>query len=337
MVDASIIIPTYNRRKSLLETLTAIDHQVVGDASFEVLVVDDGSTDGTEAIYDKKFSFPLNYLQQANQGSAVARNTGAAKARGWLLIFLDDDMDVERQYVSKLIQLHRRHPHAVGMGAFLPWCPPHSTPFNRIYARLNATQDLQTDEAVYPYTECVTNNLSVEREDFFRIGQMQDIGGDGPTWWGDVDFGYRASQAGMQFRRSNRAACYHHDYAIRDLATAITRAEKAARMAVLLFKKYPAILPDLPMFTDKTPIRWGSDSPWQILRKGLRRAASARLVLQGLQVLAGWLEQNWPAETILAVLYRWILGGYLYWGMRQGFQQFGNTTVPSVQAGVGEP
>jgi GT2 family glycosyltransferase len=84
----SVIIPTYNRLPFLLSALTSVRAQRFRD--FEVVVVDDGSTDGTaEAL--KTFGMPLTLLRHDNRGPGAARNSGAREARGDYLAFLDSD------------------------------------------------------------------------------------------------------------------------------------------------------------------------------------------------------------------------------------------------------
>jgi glycosyltransferase involved in cell wall biosynthesis len=321
--DASVIIPTYNRKESLGETLRSLAQQTWPADRFEVIVVDDGSTDGTEEIAGNTFQFTLRYFRQSNQGSAAARNTGAEQAAGNVLIFLDDDMLVEPDYVAGLIEEHRIYPRIVGMGTELPYIPPDATPLFWGGTRGEESSPAELVGAFVDFTQCVTNNLSVERDSFFEIGMMQDVAGDGPTWWGDVDFGYRADRAGFRFRRSGKAACYHRDYSTRDLRTTSTRYYHVARMAVLLFHKFPDIQPHLPMFHDKTPIAWGQDSPRLIARKIARQVASSRPVLKGMEQFVRVAEQCCPSPTLLRPLYRWIVGGYIFRGYREGLREYG--------------
>lgn len=84
----SIVIPTYNRAALLNETLKSVMAQDSSD--FEVLVVDDGSTDETPAVL-KSFGDKIQCLSQKNRGPGAARNLGAEKAGGKYLAFLDSD------------------------------------------------------------------------------------------------------------------------------------------------------------------------------------------------------------------------------------------------------
>src|SRR3990172_2174413 len=73
----SVIIPTYNRREQLLKCLRALQAQSILPQEFEVIVIDDGSTDNTEtAVRSEGFPFSLKYLRQDHQGPGMARNLG---------------------------------------------------------------------------------------------------------------------------------------------------------------------------------------------------------------------------------------------------------------------
>ncbi len=87
MPEVSVIIPTYNRREFVREALASVYAQTFLD--FELIVVDDGSTDDTEAVVHE-FS-EARYLWQENRGVSAARNAGAAASCGPLLAFLDSD------------------------------------------------------------------------------------------------------------------------------------------------------------------------------------------------------------------------------------------------------
>lgn len=93
----SVVIPTYNRRELLAKTLDSLARVRVAPGEMEVIVVDDGSQDGTaEALARRKDPFPLRVLRhESSQGPAAARNRGAAAARGEILGFLDSDVTVD--------------------------------------------------------------------------------------------------------------------------------------------------------------------------------------------------------------------------------------------------
>lgn len=327
-MDVSIIIPTYNRRASLERTLNSLAAQIYSAERFEVLIVDDGSTDDTYSINLDKYPYHSRMIRQDNLGSAVARNRGAAEARGDILVFLDDDMLLEPEYITGLVEAHRREEKIVCMGTCRPYLTDESTLFERMFTDNEMPPNLISQKV--DFTKCVTNNLSIERDDFFRVGQMQSVAGDGPAWWGDVDFGYRVWKHGLSFVRVGTAVCYHDDYSLRTLKDATYRSEKSASMAVLLWQRYPDILQYLPMFNDMTPIEWSKDRLSLILRKILRRLSASRFVVWVMERLVSRLEKKVEQTNIrqgitihsLRRLYRWINGAYISRGFLEGLRQY---------------
>jgi glycosyltransferase involved in cell wall biosynthesis len=323
MPVASVIIPTHNRKESLVKTLTSLSNQSLSTDYYEVIVVDDGSTDRTGEIQDFKYPYSINYIYQLNQGSAKARNNGALAARGRFLIFIDDDILVEPDYISGLLQIHNHYPRVIGMGIFLHFVPENATTFSQIYTKPFINNKNNLSDSFVDFTACVTNNLSIEQNDFFEIGMMEDVAGDGPTLWGDVDFGYRASCLGFRFFRSSQAKCLHADYSILDLPTACSRAENVARTAVCLFQKYPELRDQIPMFSDKLPINWKNDNPKLVARKLARRIISSRPFLRCMTQAAYLLETYHQSSILLNPIYRCVIGSHIYKGYYQGVRDFG--------------
>lgn len=109
MVKVSIIIPAYNRRNLISGTLKSVYQQSY--KNYEVIVVDDGSTDNTHEVleeYTKRDNFIYHY--QNNQGRSVARNTGLAKASGEFIMFLDSDDYLEPDAIETLVNLSEEYP-----------------------------------------------------------------------------------------------------------------------------------------------------------------------------------------------------------------------------------
>ena len=151
---------------------------------------------------------------------------------------------------------------------------------------------------------------------------FHDLGFLGSSSWCDVDLGYRAYRQGFDFRRSFKARCSHRDNFACNLDRHKNRARTSAFQAVLLFQKYPELLSHLPMFYDKTPIRLVQDPPSLLARKLARSIVSSRPVLWMMEQIVKGLEKNYPASTILPSLYRYIIGGYVFHGYREGLRKF---------------
>lgn len=121
----SIVIPTYNRCGSLRVTLDGLARQDFPTERFEVVVVSDGSTDGTDdllasLVNGRTYSFTLRPFRQENAGPARARNRGVDEARGDIVVFLDDDVEPGPAFLSSHAAHHVRNPQIAVIGPMSP-------------------------------------------------------------------------------------------------------------------------------------------------------------------------------------------------------------------------
>ncbi|TQR96791.1 glycosyltransferase [Paenibacillus ottowii] len=119
----SVIIPTYNRAQQLLLTLTSFETQTYPKQLFEVIVADDGSTDGTkEMVEGFKASYPLTYVSHPEQrGRSAVRNLGMRRAKGMYIIFCDADFLVLPHFIKTVSRYHRKYPKSVLSGVPHSW------------------------------------------------------------------------------------------------------------------------------------------------------------------------------------------------------------------------
>src|SRR5206468_10072737 len=107
LIDASVIVCTYNRCVSLERTLSALRAQEVPRSmTWEVLVVDNNSLDDTKRVvaeHAAAFS-RIRYLFESSQGLSHARNAGIAAARGRFLLFTDDEVAPEPDWVRRMVE-----------------------------------------------------------------------------------------------------------------------------------------------------------------------------------------------------------------------------------------
>jgi glycosyltransferase involved in cell wall biosynthesis len=108
LLQASIIIPTYNRASCLSICLEALASQTMDETAFEIIIVDNNSLDNTrEVVLDFAQSQPtlhVRYVFEPRQGVCHARNRGIAKARGEILCFLDDDAVPSPGWLNALLE-----------------------------------------------------------------------------------------------------------------------------------------------------------------------------------------------------------------------------------------
>jgi len=324
-LPVSVIIPTYNRRKWLGEILNSLAYQTFPFEKFEVLIVDDGSSDNTGEIVQESYPFQLRYFYQTNQGDAAARNLGAKQSLAEILVFLDDDIILEKNFLVELLAVQDAHINRIVVGTDILWLA-ETNPLNEGATAPTDVLGSRTQEPL-PFANVCSNNMSVRRDAYFAVGMMESLDFPGSSIWCDVDFSYRAFQKGFEFLRSNRAFCWHRDYVSRSLNSQIKRWQEAAYRAVLLFHKYPELIHHLPMFTDKTPIVFSYDSPGLMIRKLFRRIFSSRLMMFMMEKTVLLLPNHSFTERLTRSLDRWIIGGYIFQGYWKGLREFGSIKV----------
>jgi glycosyltransferase involved in cell wall biosynthesis len=210
LTTLSVIIPTFQRRDVVVETVRALAGCTrVGPV--ELVVVVDGSTDGTaDALAPMGSGCDLVVVEQANQGAAAARNTGARRARGELLLFLDDDMVADRELLSAHVRRQAREP-----GIVLGHIPVHaSSPRTVISEALAKWVEQRKERLDRPGTrpepgDWLSGQFSISRIDFERLGGFDAaLNRQGRFGGEDTDFFHRASVAGIAFTFASDAVSW---------------------------------------------------------------------------------------------------------------------------------
>lgn len=111
MTDLTIIIPTYNRADILRETLDSLSRLDTPDISYEVIVVDNNSSDHTkEVVYSFFDKLPIRYCFEKKQGKSNALNYGMSLSTGSIFVFVDDDVAFEKKWLTSLINASTSNP-----------------------------------------------------------------------------------------------------------------------------------------------------------------------------------------------------------------------------------
>lgn len=214
--EVSVIVPTYCRRASLERLLDALCKQTLPPDRFEVVVVDDGSTDGTvEHVLRTPRPYVLQVLQQGHRGPAAARNLGVAQASAPLVLFYDDDVVPEPASIEAHVGTHATEgPGVVVIG---PMSPPGDWPrpaWVRWEEEKLRNQYLAMQAGVWSCTErqFYTANSSLSRTLFASAGGFDTTFKRAE----DVELGYRLRNVGARFV-FNPAADVQH-YAARSFA-----------------------------------------------------------------------------------------------------------------------
>ena len=112
----SIILPTYNRARDLRRAVAALLRQDAPPRTYEVIVVDNNSCDGTAEALQAIQDCRVRIIHETRQGLSYARNAGLAAARGDIVAFTDDDVEVAPDWVSTIVSTLDRRPDVDGIG-----------------------------------------------------------------------------------------------------------------------------------------------------------------------------------------------------------------------------
>ncbi|MBS1878049.1 MAG: polysaccharide deacetylase family protein [Actinobacteria bacterium] len=236
----SVVIPTFNRRERLRGCLQALERQTQDPASFEVVIADDGSTDGTAAaVAALEPPFELRLLELSKRGKSGALNAALEVARGDVCLFVDDDIEVAPAVVSTHLAAHRENPMTLGIGSMAQHPPSDADAYARAQAvRWNARYEMLGGLGV-DWADTYGGNFSAPRAALQAVGGF-DVGLDAIE---DIEIGYRLQRHGCVPRYLPQAEALHHDY---KSGKAILAAEESyASFAVDFAERHPETRPRL--------------------------------------------------------------------------------------------
>jgi GT2 family glycosyltransferase len=227
----SVVIPTFNRKKILVKAIRAHVAQSALSEIKEILVVDDGSTDGTAvqvSALTSETSVPIHYRRQSNRGQAAARNLGIQEATGEIILFMDDDIIPDCNLLREHLRWHDRHPDlAVVVLGYVTWSPEvRPTPFMEwfgldgpLFAYRQFSGKTELDFRAF-----YTCNLSLKRGFLRQSGSFdEDFHGYG---FEDTELAYRLQKNGLRLLYNPAAVGYHYKHVT--FAEACRRAELVA-------------------------------------------------------------------------------------------------------------
>jgi glycosyltransferase involved in cell wall biosynthesis len=176
-MDLSIILASYNRRDYIIGALDSLYRQTLPKESFEVFVVDNNSQDDTEALCKQYIAdhpdASIHFLMEKRQGASFARNTGAAKARGKWLVFMDDDALAYPDFLQKIIAFYRTHVNAGGLGGrIIPkYIPSEPRWMSRYVSSMVGNFDYSPETVEFaPLGYPLESNMVISKSDFDMAG-----------------------------------------------------------------------------------------------------------------------------------------------------------------------
>jgi GT2 family glycosyltransferase len=312
----SVIIPTRNRPRRLSKTLEGLLRQDLPCASYEIIVVDDGSTPPVSLnTNDQLEACTLIRLEGVER--SAARNQGAAIAVGEILLFLDDDMAVGPDFLSTHLRANEEWPGALIVGGVSLPEEALATPFGRFRQRLEQRDTPRLPGPSANGNFCTAANMSISRGVFAELGGF-DIGMSSSE---DQDLALRHTARGGEMVFLPAAQTIHLDHSL-DIRSYCLRAEWGSRNMVPFCERHP----DLPNNVERDrvngPLHLNREPVSQSARKLVKRALSTAPVVALLFGVASLLERSAPnGSGALDRVYRLVLGAHIFRGHREGLKR----------------
>jgi len=238
----------------------AIFSQTLPRNEYEVIIINDGSTDNATLILSKlKPQFPFRLIEQENMGAAVARNVGIKAAQNSVIVLIQDDIIATPNFLEEHLKFHRGHSvnrgrpeNRGGPGAeaasvatavvgYTTWHPELKvTPFMRWLEHGGPQFDYDRirGQTEVDYLAFYTSNLSLRREFVQENGLLdEDFSLPGITAYEDTEWGWRLLKKGLKLYYNPKAMAYH--YHPRTLEQVCCRREAEGHMSRLLYRKHP--------------------------------------------------------------------------------------------------
>ena len=306
MYALSLIMPCHNRAHDLARTLQGYERQA-GSARFEIVAVDDGSSDGTHellrAYHPGRFSLRVERLERSG-GPAAARNRGLDLVQGPLVLFVGDDIVPDPRLIDAHLAAHARAPDGgVAVLGRVVW--PNDLPVNTLMTHIDGVGAQQfsyhylQDGAEYDYRHLYTANVSLKTAFLRSTGARFDT--EFPyAAMEDAELGYRLERRGLRIRFDAAATGYHYHY--HTIWSFAVRQYRAGLMVATLVEKHPELLHDLRVA--KTRLLRGLAWLHRVDRALQRRERAEWLEEQALTLASSY---EWTPNALLDELYLGVL------------------------------
>lgn len=244
MEKVSVIIASWNRKDDLRRTLKSVVKQDY--KHFEVIVIDNGSTDGSVELVEKEFPFLRLHKNKENLGVSIAKNQGTLLSTGDYVHFLDSDIEMTHtKVISTMVKILQEHPEIGALGG-----EAYKTDVGVITKRKEITGNCETstyimetdDYQLYLCGYIATCNCMMRKKDLEACGGFDTsilYAGE------DKEIGYKLKQMGLSSVVDSRCLVYH--YVSEKGRKSVFYAFHKNRIKIF-FKNYPLILiPFLPL------------------------------------------------------------------------------------------
>jgi GT2 family glycosyltransferase len=323
----SVVIPTFRRPEALRAAVAALLVQDYPRSRLELIVVDDEGQGRAQSVLTDLAcdGVVVSHESQDRGGAARARNRGARRAEGEIVLFVDDDIIVSPDHLRRHARTLAASGRALVNGAwvFSPMVLTtlRDSPFGRF--RIDLEQRFQEEanrgeasDGIIDMEMLGSWNLSLSRDLFDEIGGFDEefpvAGAE------DQEFSLRAKAAGCRLLLDTKIVCLHNDNRL-DLRSYCSREERSARTMPIIARKFPEHYGESAYVLENRPIS-RDDAPLLILKKLAKAVLASGPVLALLHRLIPLAEASPIPESALRRAYSAMLGLHLYRGFRQSLR-----------------
>ncbi len=308
----SVVIPSRGRPEALAETLAALRGQSLPPSDFEIVVVDDGSVPPL-SLSRMGDGAGLRLVRLDGRERSAARNAGARAAVGDVLVFIDDDMSVSREFVHAHLLGQREWPGALAVGSISLSDEAVGRAFGRFRQELERQGIPRQRGLTDAKNFCTAANMSMKRERFLELGGFDEelVSAE------DQDFALRHRERGGAIVFLPEAAAIHRDVAL-DIRSYCHRTEWGSERLVAFCRRHPTWPENVERDRVNGPIRLAHESIERTLRKLGKTVIALRPALEVLFAVAAILERSAPDSWLLGRVYRLLLGAHIFRGYRRG-------------------
>jgi glycosyltransferase involved in cell wall biosynthesis len=305
MCKVSVVIPTRNRSALLAETIERVECQSVSRDRYEVIVIDNDSSDDTRQVLEKKAKSYSNLRQgyQEKPGAAATRNAGLRLAKGDLILFIDDDVQAEPGLIQAHLDWHRNNANTSVIGAVsMPWGDT-SDPFLRYLRDHRILNPYTPSKGPIDFSYYHTCNVSTPTQLLFNVGgfneNFQIYGME------DIELGYRLEKAGCRMVFAADARAIH--YRFPGYQDFVERSEQAGYSLGQLIQLHPELK---NRFVESSRIARRLKSVHSLY--GWTSAAMSPLV----RMLARWEKKRGtaPLTGLMDLHYKWSIRYHFFLG-----------------------
>lgn len=235
MTDISVVIPTVNRGKILRRVIEGLIKQTYPADRFEVVIVDDNSTDGTQDTVKelRQIHNNIRYIKQlpGKKGPAAANNLGIRNAAGDFILFINDDVIPDMHMLEEHMKYHNKYQNITVQGKVI-----NTSSLDELGKRHDGYSGGYGKLSFGYFT---TWNCSIRKELLIKAGMFDEDFIN--LCWEDVELGLRLRKLGIRQKYNGKAFGYHYrsEFSMKQLGRVREKSINMGKNAMIYYKKHP--------------------------------------------------------------------------------------------------